>query len=362
MDRYVKEMEGYMYPPRIGAVSYATPQGLGHLMWSFYGAGVVTRPAIVHHNKHPNYPHWYPKSTPYLDPRKPFIKQDGMEEWLRSVDVVLFFETPFNWDFINECHRRNVRTVLMPMYEWTPKVLPARPTSFLCPSKLDKDYFPHGEYIPVPVRTDLWRQKTTVKRFLHNAGHVGHREHKGTRQLIQALPHLKTSPRITLRCQYPSVINTMMHQELGRRNLASNIEIHTGYFPYDKLWEYHDAVIIPEKFNGLSLPLQEAYAAGLLVITTNRYPANDWLPNEPLIPVKSCSRQCITRNYLEFDEAEVDPKAIAEVIDTWNGADITDYSWRAKAWASDHSWSLLRNRYVDYFARVCSMPVTGVNP
>ena len=354
----VKKLNG---PVRVGCVGYATEQGLGRLAKSFYDAGVITEMVVFRHsirNRVTNLT-WYPPDTPEFSGR-PFHSYypDKMWKFLKSVDVVLFFETPFDWTFLADCYYHGVKTVLMPMYEWTPKVWPARPPdAILCPSLLDLEYF-HKEFgnrcvfLRVPVDSSKWELRKRADRFLHNAGNIGHREHKGTRQLLEAVP-LVVDPefRLTVRAQDVSALQSIL-QSVPQATKDPRLKIELGEIPYENLWKGYDVYVAPEKFNGLSLPLQEARAAGMVVMTTDRYPANNWLPMESLIAPDRYNRVNISSNYLDFDEAVVDPAAIAEKIDRWVGRDITSYSLSGKEWAEANNWSSLKEKYLDFFTKV----------
>lgn len=366
---------------KVACVCYATEQGLGHLAKSFYDAGVVTDPIIFRHSHYETHYDWYPPGTPVLVNR-PFAGPD-VDKMLAGIDVVLFFETPWDWDFPAYCKRRGVRTAMVPMYEWWPVSKPASTfDKIIAPSLLDRDYFPGSVFVPIPVRTDLWKLRTRCERFLHNGGHLGHRGHKGTLELIKAIPFIKSPLHLTIRAQDTAELQGKVDQAglklievsqwyWGERHADGShyeergyvlkdkpdlrLMIGKGTLPWSDLWgddpnnhnKFFDAVVVPEKFNGISLPLAEARAAGLAVITTDRYPMNTWLPKEPLIPVKEYHKARVGGSYNEFDEATVEPEAIAAKMDEWFGRDITQMSLDGLAWAEDNSWEKLRGRWLE---------------
>lgn len=327
---------------RIGAVGYCTEQGLGYLLKSFYDAGVVNEVLLVHHSHHANHPDWYPASTPLLPARQ--FDPKVVNRFLGKVDVVLFFETPFDWSLLSRCKEQGVRTVGVPMYEWWPKNPPFLPDRIVAPSLLDRDIFPGSTFVPIPVEGIKWGLRTSALRFLHNAGHVGHREHKGTRQLLEALKYVKSDLTLTVRAQEAKALESIVNDVNPPHEKLTLVY---GELPRSELFKDHDVYIAPEKFNGLSLPLQEARAAGLLVMTSDRYPHNTWLPRQPLIPVSSYQIACVSRNYLEFSEAIITPEDIAATMDYWCGKDITFYSRDGLEWAQEHSWKSLKQRWLD---------------
>lgn len=335
---------------RVGTICYATEQGVGYLAKSFFDAGIVTDPIII---KYPrgkvDHREWYPEGTPFVHSR--VVPESVAGEFIRDIDVLLCFETPFDWSFPNKCRERGVKTVMIPMHEWFPIKPQHTFDAFICPSELDVDYFPDSKFIPIPVDVP-WELRITAERFLHNGGNLGCREHKGTRQLLQAIPKIRSGAEITIRAQNTSGLSKMVQDVYGGL-IPHRLKLELGEKSYEDLWSEYDAVVVPEKFNGLSLPLQEARAAGLLVMTTDRYPANTWLPKEPLIRVDSESRQVVAKSCLNFVESEVRPEDIAAKIDEWYGKDISDYSLAGKYWAEEMSWDALKPIYLEELERIC---------
>jgi len=334
---------------RVGSIGYATDQGLGHLLKWFYDRGIVDDVMVYRHGSRTTHMEWYPEGTVELVGR-PFTGPD-VDRFIDTIDTVLFFETPFDWQFPGVCRKRGVKTVMMPMHEWFPRRPPHDFDVYLCPSLLDQEYFLGHPFLPVPVDPGTWRLHTEAKRFLHNAGNVGHRHHKGTAEVIQALPLLDESVDFTIRCQ-----DTPLWNRLAKlypqcfQDVRCNLTVETGTIPYEQLFVDHDVYVAPEKLNGLSLPLQEACAAGLAVMASNRFPANTWLPSEPLIPVETYHKAAIGPGYLPFQEAVVSPQAVADKINAWNGRDVTEYSQYGRRWAEENCWEALKPRYREVLA------------
>lgn len=333
---------------RVGSLVYATHQGLGMLAKAFYERGVVTDVLVVRHPRHPTLHEWYPNAP--QTPIRPF-DFNLAADFCASMDVMLFFETPFDWRLIDYSRQIGVGTALMTMYECTPERLPAEPNVFLCPSKLDLQHFPphHSVYLPVPVDI-AWRQRTRAEVFVHNAGWGGLRGRNGTAEFLEAIQYVKSAARFVIRAQKPLDFS---HRE------PRIVQISYGTHPYDKLWNEGDVFVFPEKFCGLSLSLQEARAAGMLVMASDRFPINDWLPREPLIPVREYRRSSVGSPCREFDEAVIDPRAIAGQIDEWYGRDITDYSLSGRTWAESMSWEKLKPHYEATLLGVAASPARG---
>lgn len=345
---------------RIASCCYSVKQGLGWLMKWFYDAGVITDPIIYKHSSPSRVTEtsWYPSNTPIVGGRG-LSKLPEIKQVLSRVDILLCFETFFDWELVNLCKSMGVKSVLMPMMEWTPRVWPAKPDWILAPSALDYDYFKdefpnHIEYIPVPVDNSTWRLRTKATTFLHNAGNVGHREHKGTRQFVEAIPLVKNcDARFIIRAQDTDAMDSILQ---GNPDALHDPRLTVDYSerPWSSLWDGADVYVAPEKFNGLTLPPVEAYAAGLPVITTDRYPLNSVLPQDKALFVQPASihRASISGAYREFDECVVEPSAVAAKIDEWCGRDITAESEMTRSWGEGYSWAALRSRYNKFISCV----------
>ncbi len=326
---------------RVGTLCFATKRGLGYLAKSFYDNGVITDVAVLSHGKIKTEIQWYPDG--FLISSRPFLN-DRLKIMIAEVDVMLFFETPFDWNIINYCRSVDVKTALITMYECTPARLPYVPDLFLCPSELDMEYFPNNSVmIPVPV-DEPWVQRTQANVFVHNSGYIGLKGRSGTQELINAVKYIESDLELIIRSQDPIIFDMANTSAIDSND---NMSISSGIFNYDDLRTGCDVCIAPEKFNGLSLPLQECRASGMLVMTTDRFPANSWLPKEPLIPITGYRPQRVGRQFITFDEAQIDPRDIAKTMDEWYGKDITDYSLSGKYWAEEMSWEVLKPKYLE---------------
>lgn len=320
----------------VGAMTYATDQGLGILAKSFYDAGIVTDFLIVNHDSRPNHYDWYPQSSVIKAPLDRSIAQ----RFIATVDTMLFFETPFLWELINDCKVLGTKSVLMPMHECMPDPLPTTPDLILCPSALEMRLY-GGVFIPVPASTVPFNLRKTATTFVHNAGNLGLKGRNGTFELLMALPHIKSPIKLIVRSQTDEIKKLMGPQIANDERL----DLRIGSVPHDELWEEGDVFVFPEKFNGLSLPLQEARAAGMLVMAADRFPMNSWLPRDPLVPVEYEFFTQIRNGWVKFKEAKITPQAIAATIDDWFCQDIEEYSRQGLHWAHDNGWAVLGPRY-----------------
>lgn len=332
---------------KVGSIVFATDQGLGILAKSFYDAGVVTDVLVVRHGTHETHDDWYPKAKQITSLA---TQTDVMRNFCLSMDTMLFFETPFYWPLLDLCRNNGVKTVLMPMFECMHEELPAQPDVFLNPSHLDQQYYPQGIYIPVPVSYP-WRLRERAEVFIHNAGHGGLKGRNGTAEFVEAARLVKSPAKLILRMQESKrkywAANRLRKANELIKDAPKNLTVVQKTLPYYEMFATGDVFVFPEKFNGLSLPLQEARAAGMLVMCGARFPMNQWLPPEPLIPVSGYRRTRVGPPCNEFDEAIIRPEDIAAKIDEWYGRDISQYSERGRGWAELMSWEALKPKYLE---------------
>lgn len=326
---------------RVGSLVYCTWQGLGILAKDFVANGVITDPYVVEHRHHPNNFDWFP-NAPRTNIRPLDIQ--SVREWLKSIDVLLALETPFEWSLIDYCREIGVKTAILVMHECMPEMIAAQPDLWLCPSGLDTQWAcRHSDegrtgvnmmIVPVGVQ---WRQRHIAEVFVHNAGHGGLKGRNGTKELLEAWKYVKSPAKLLLRSQ------KVLEVDIDDKRITERY----GTVSHDLLFSEGDVFTFPEKFNGLSLPLQEARAAGMLVMCGDRFPMNTWLPKEPLIPVTRYHKERIGPAYNEYDCAEFDPKTIAAKVDEWYGRDIAQYSLEGRVWAEANSWAALKPQYLE---------------
>lgn len=309
---------------KVGAVVLATHQGLGYLAKDFFDNGLIDFVYIRKHSSRENNWHWYPRESVVA----------SYEALLEECDTLLFFETPFDWSLIPKAREKGVKTVLMPMYECTNFPIPYRPDRVICPSLLDLRYYGEGRedtlFLPVPVEA-TWKERQRARIFVHNAGNGGLGGRNGTKELLTAMKWVKSDIQLLIRTQSGEVTSD-----------DPRVAIHRGQLPKEDLYAYGDVFIFPEKFNGLSLPLQEAFASGMMVMAGDRFPINTWLPTEPLIPVSGYTKEQLA---VELDCAIIKPEDIASAIDSWFDKDIRKFSQLGKTFNKNYSWKALREKY-----------------
>ena len=329
---------------KIGSIVLSTNQGLGYLARDFYNSGLFDHILIKKSIRFQDNPEWFPGAR-VIGPRNTdfanvFDKQDVplIIDFLSKIDILFLFEIPFYNNLYKLCREMGVKVALMPMYESTP--FPTEADLYICPSKLDLKYYQEmypnrkSVFVPVPVPDQIsWKSRQKAEVFVHNAGNGGTLGRNSTKEVIEAMKYVKSPMKLILRTQ-----------KIDFDPGDPRIDYRKGTEKFSDLYEEGDVFLFPEKFNGLSLPLQESYASGMLVMTSRRFPNTDWLPDAPLI--QPSQKEQIRMNGISLEKSLFDPKEIASNIDKWYGKDISKYSLMGREWYNKHSWSSLKEDYL----------------
>ncbi len=325
---------------RVGSVGYSTAQGLGVLLKDFHRHGIVNTVLTVKQPTREGY-NWY-NDTPTISSSS-LKDKEVYGQFVKSVDVMFFFETSFlnSYKF---CRANRVKTILMPMYECTPDFTDEEPDLILSPSELDREYYPGSDTVIVPIPDWVkWRQRTKAEVFVHNAGYGGLKGRNGTQELLEAMKYVKSPLKLIIRAQEDFQVPRAAWGD-------KRIHITIGTIPKEELYREGDVFVFPEKFNGLSLPLQEAKASGMLIMASDRFPINTWNSSESLIPIRKYEHTKPWKKIVKT--AVVDPKDIAATMDYWYGKDITQFSEEGRIYREENSWEELKPIYMNYILKL----------
>jgi glycosyltransferase involved in cell wall biosynthesis len=108
--------------------------------------------------------------------------------------------------------------------------------------------------------------------------------------------------------------------------------------------------VMPRRYGGLSLPMQEAASLGMGVITTDLEPQNRWFPPDSLVPASLYAqfRTPVGR----IDIHACDPRDLAAKMDEFS-RDPGLMAWCSRAsevYAQSISWETLKPQYEELFA------------
>src|SRR3990167_2394581 len=315
---------------RIALIARADNSGLGTLSREFARHLKPAKILIVQNGVYQIFPERYSDFPNRIIPANKTMSQEDKDWLLDGVDVLLTLETFYDWGIIKDCRRKGVKTALYTMFEMTRKELPLHPDLFICPSKLDVEYFKEYNHVllPPPVATDrlIWKKREKAETFIHVASHGGINLRKGTIDLLDAMKFVKSDIKMIIytwrdfTCDDPRV-------EIRKVEFKN----------YWQLWRGGGGLLYSQGANGIALPVIEAMSCGMAVLTTDAFPFNEYFPKELLFKPARSYKTVIFTGLMEVEDYVMSPENIAEKIDFIAGGNITGYSEYGRRWGLENS-------------------------
>lgn len=337
---------------RLGLIARADSRGLGVQTKAFHDHLHPTKTMVVNPSSaKPLALHrdWYPGAT-WVDG---FPTSEDFVSFLEDLDVVYTAELPYDYSLFTLAAERGIRTLLHVNPEFCDKLadptLPD-PTLYLAPTTWLWDRLPDPKkLLPFPVDTEKFRPAPpahTATRFLHVVGRPAIYDRNGTGDFLLALENVRSEIEVFIRCQQPGYVHSLICTY--DIHLPDNVNLRFNGKNQENYWDLYgdqDVLVMPRRFAGMSLPMQEACAAGLPVIAPDISPNNDWLSPEWLVPAR---RTGSFTARTEVDVYTVDHIALAAMIDRM-ATDSGFYQRAARAAlsiADQRSWKTLLPEYL----------------
>lgn len=247
-------------------------------------------------------------------------------EWLvKDLDVVYTAETPYSPNLFAIAKEHGCRVVLHAM----PELLKDKDKDceVWLPTDWHADQINHSRIIPVPVALDrfVYKQRGYISTMLHIAGEAM-LDRNGTDLLMQALPLVRTSLKLI-----------MAGSQMPRR-VYGNVLVESRP-PVKNYWENYtediDLLVMPRRYGGLCLPVQEAAACGIPTLMLDLPPQHDW----PVLKIAAQSHARARMAGGTFDVYSTSPEVLAQAIDlACSPKNIFDVSEAARSWAVGLAW------------------------
>jgi glycosyltransferase involved in cell wall biosynthesis len=171
----------------------------------------------------------------------------------------------------------------------------------------------------------------TGKQFMHVAGTPASFDRNGTWEFLQACPN---------------GIVAVQNDELARHIAMrySQAQIYPNMPDPNIMLQTGDILVLPRKYGGNCLVLNEALASGMPVIMTDISPNNHLLPPEWLVPAH------VTGTFTPRTEVQVhtvDVPALFAKLEWMRDQDIVQMSKQASDIADTISWTALKQTYIN---------------
>jgi len=344
---------------RIGAICRMDDTGLGNQAKAFFDnipyLDVITCKALVIDvspiSQAKQNLDWFPNQMVYRLGKlgQGVIPEGLILEFIKDIDVLVSFETFYDYNIIDICRANGVKTVLQLNYEFLeyPSSLPY-PDLFAAPSLWHYKDIPEPKcYLPVPVDVSKFNAVRKYNTFVHNVGKTAVYNRNGTDTLMKCLKYVKSDITLTINSQ-----QRIDFVQMAGGTIPHNVKVIVNHENKPNYWDnYRGGVLVmPRKYGGLSLCYNEAMAACMPIITTDIEPNNLWLPKEWLVPAtKKITFKCKQ----DIDVYEADEKELARKIDDFCVKEYYDSQFentRLNRW--ELSWESWRTEYYKMFQKL----------
>lgn len=261
-------------------------------------------------NKNKQHPEWY-KDYNVLTING-FISTGEIDKVLDGIDVLLTFEIAYSYELIKAAKDRGVKVILQNNWEFTDylqtKGLPL-PDLLVNHSywNLDKQkrLWPEiTEYCATPLFIEEFEDnyiqnihRTGKIRFLHVAGRKTYEDRNGTQDILEAVKRIPTDVdfELVIKTQTTDVECDDPRVTIDRNSPVDEKELYYDF----------DAMIMPRRYGGACLPMNEALASGLPVMMTDVDPNNKILPETWLIKATKKS-SFMARTKIDVYQSDID--------------------------------------------------------
>ncbi len=197
------------------------------------------------------------------------------------------------------------------------------------------------EVLRVPINREKlkFREIKEIKTLFHIIGRPTANDRNGTLQFVELSKRLPDYNYIAY-LQPPTDYRAKEYfREVDIALKSSNVKVITNVPNYEDLYSEGDLLILPRKYGGLCLPMQEALSCGIPVIMTDVSPNRDLLPAEWLCQ-SSLQGSFFAHRDIDFYKADVDSlKSIVENLD------IVEANKKANEIAEKLSWENMKDEY-----------------
>lgn len=260
-----------------------------------------------------------------------------VKPWLDTVDAVYSAETFYDPNFTQWARSKGVVTIVHANPEF---VAPAggwaigEPSARWSPTCWRNELMPPTEVVTFPVAADRFTHVEPHDgpcRWLHVGGKAALADRNGTDALLDALRFLREPCSVTICTQEPEVPRFTVPDHVTV-TVVRSVPDYWGLYPG------HDALVMPRRYGGLCLPVQEAMGAGMAVLMP------DISPNSQTWPVATFPARLDREARMPAGQvpvASIDPVVLAGAMDRFADPAVRVRCQReSRYWAACNSWEV----------------------
>jgi glycosyltransferase involved in cell wall biosynthesis len=326
---------------RIGTIAYSTATGLGYQVKSYIKHLPVTKIMNIDLSELNGLEQfdWYPNAYHV----RGYPTDEQIRDFCNDIDILLFAETPLNYNFYAIARERGIKTVNVINWEFFDHIdkpdIPL-PDMIIMPSMWHysdaRDFCASRDIRCIQLHHPVDREEITFRQRtsnipMHLAGKPASNDRNGTWLFLEACPDGTVVTQ-----------SDDLAWHIGQR--FRHATVHTKVRNNDQIYTFGDIMVLPRRYGGNCLPLNEALASGMPVIMPDIEPNNSILPKEWLVPAQLTDR-FTPRTVVDIYTA--DTTALANKISELRSMDIGVLSKQASEIADTISWETLRPKYIE---------------
>jgi len=308
---------------RLGIIARSDNTGLGYQTKQLTNMLKPNKVMLIdfsQHNNNEQHPEWYSGYEVVNVFGIPDSKD--IDRFLKDLDVVLSCETFYNNDeLILKARDKGIKTILQYNYELfgnLSKKNMALPDVLLSPSlwNIEDIHYKFGKkakvfHLPPPTDVNIFNnakdinRSKTHNRILHIGGKRAAQDRNGTNTIVNMLRYSKANYELVIKTQ------TKLNIEINDDRITLD---YNDSKDRESMYVGFDAMVLPRRYAGLCLPMNESLISALPVFMTNISPNNKVLPEKWLVESHLIDQ---FRAKTMIDVYEANLRKLAELIDNY---------------------------------------------
>ena len=259
---------------QLGLIARCDQSGLGIQSWEFARHLLPDRVLLIGMGnlaRGRSHPDWYDG----LDVMHAGVQvdNDAAAQFIDGLDVVFAMEGTYRDGFGDEVTAAGGRLIVQANPElYAPDVLGAHAVVF--PTGWETDRYDSPTVLPVPVASDrlVYQERDEVEAFIHVVA-PAMADRNGTDLVLKALSHVTQDCHVVF--HVPEGVTSRLKILRTSHGQIGHVSYSCPRKPVEHYWDIYggaDALLIPRRYGGLSLPMQEAGALGLPIIALDVAP------------------------------------------------------------------------------------------
>lgn len=269
--------------------------------------------------------------------------RDDAREFMRGLDVVFTCECLYLPEWMVDAKRLGVSVVVQANPEMYDPI-ELRGARVVLPTEWEARRVPHESILPVPVALDrfTYRERTEARVFYHPSS-PAMADRNGTALVLAALSYVRSDIEVIVR-------GARNREDIVRapRRGPRSVKLTELSFTEDPYWDAYperaDVLLMPRRYGGLSLPMQESAALGMPCVTLDLPPQSAY-PHAVLVAPTTATALAMKGGV--FPVWDANPRELAKAIDRLASSPplVGRLSRTSRAWAESRSWSALGEQY-----------------